>query len=203
MTVHSSVKPSKDSGNAAADKKVTDLQQKYGQALYKFARSRGLCHDDALNVVQTILLAMRERLKKGPVKNDLSYLWAAIKNQITQFYRDRKNAKEEPFGDWEDLVPGTAEQPDEQPAGIWPTGKQLMLCAANLAVQELSEPQREVYELAVIAGMEPTDIAKMLEKKPGTVRAYLSTARKRVSARANELLAELELREQQKHGGEK
>jgi len=78
-----------------------------------------------------------------------------------------------------------------------------MLCAANRAIEELSEPHREVYELAVIAGMEPADIAQMLEKKPGTVRAYLSKAKEQVNARANELLAELELRERQKHCGEK
>ena len=76
-----------------------------------------------------------------------------------------------------------------------------MLCAANSAVQELSEPLREVYELAVIARIEPTDIARMLEKKPETVRAYLSTARKQVKARAIELLAVL--REPQQYYEEK
>jgi RNA polymerase sigma factor (sigma-70 family) len=205
MTVHSNIEPGKDSRNAAADKKIADLQQKHGHVFYKVARSRGLCHDDALNVIQTSLLAMRERLaKKGPVKNDLSYFWAIINNQIAQFYRDRKNAREKPLGGLEDLIPATAEQPDDQQhTGIRPARKQLMLCAANQAVEELSEPHREVYELAVIAGMEPADIAQMLEKKPGTVRAYLSKAREQVSTRAGELLAELELHERQKYRGEK
>lgn len=205
MTEDSDVEPGKDSRNAAADKKIADIQQKHGQAFYRFARSRGLCRYDALNVVQTSLLAMRERLTgKGPVKNDLSYFWKIINNQIAQFYRERKNAKENPLGALEDLIPVTVEQPaDRQPAGIWPAGKTLMLRAANQAVEELSGPHREVYELAVIAGMEPIDIAQMLEKKPGTVRAYLSMAREQVNTRASELLAELELHERPKHVGEK
>jgi RNA polymerase sigma factor (sigma-70 family) len=205
MTAYSNVEPGKDSRNAAAYKKIAGIQQKHGQAFYKLARARGLCHDDALNVVQTSLLAMRERLsRKGPVKNDLSYFWAIINNQIAQFYRERKNAKEKPLGDLRDVIPAATMPPaDRQPTGIWPAGKILMLCAANQAVEELSGPHREVYELAVIAGMEPADIAQMLEKKPGTVRAYLSVAREQVNTRANELLAELELHERPKHCGEK
>ena len=78
-----------------------------------------------------------------------------------------------------------------------------MLFAANSAVQELSEPLREVYELAVIAGIEPADIAQMLGKKAETVRAYLSDARKQVKVRANERLADLMLYEPQEYRGEK
>ena len=113
---------------------------------------------------------MRERLStKGPVKNDLSYFWAIINNQISQFYRDRKNGKENPLGILRNLT-RPAENDDEQPTAAWSASKQLMLCPADHAIQELSAPDRAVYELAVIAWMEPADIAQMLDKKPGTVR---------------------------------
>jgi RNA polymerase sigma factor (sigma-70 family) len=207
MTTHRDVEARRGARKAlaaAADEKTISLQQNYGEAFYKFARSRGLCHDDALNVVQTSLLAMRDRLMRKPVKNVLPYFWAVIKNQTIQFYRERNNAKEKPLGGWEDLIAATSEQPaDQLPDEIFSPGKQLMLRAANQAIEELSEPLREVFELAVIGELEPSDIALMLEKKSGTVRAYLSMARKQVKARADVLLAELELREQQKHCGEK
>lgn len=193
MTARSSAEPGEDSTDAVANQKIADLQGKYGDGFYRLARSRGICHLEALNVVQTSLLSMRERLvSKGPVENDLAYLSTVVKCQITQFFRDQKNAKEKPFDNIRELIPAAVEQSaDQRSIKIWSTGRQLMLCAANSAVQELSEPLREVYELAVIALIEPTDIARMLEKKPVTVRAYLSTARKQVKARANELLAVL------------
>lgn len=182
---------------AAADQKVAELQRKYGDGFYRLARSRGVCHLDALNVVQTSLLAMRERLAvKGPVENDLAYLRTVVNRQIAQFFRNRTNAKEEPTGSIEELVLVAAAQPDDRQPGETLTSRQrLMLQAANNAVQELTEHHREVYELAVYARVEPTEIAKMLKKRAETVRAYLSEARKQVGERAHELLAELELRE--------
>jgi RNA polymerase sigma factor (sigma-70 family) len=179
-----------------ANQQVAELQRKYGDGFYRLARSRGLCHLDALNVVQTSLVAMWKRLTaKGPVKNDLAYFSTVVNNQINQFFRDQKNAKEEPSGDIGGLFPAAAQPDDQQPGKGWQFRERLMLQAANSAVQELSEPHRAVYELAVYAQVEPKVIAETLNKNPATVRAYLSEARKHVEERAHELLAALELRD--------
>ena len=106
MTRRSDVEPVEDSAEAIADQKIADLQRKYGEGFYRLARSRGICHLEALNVVQTSLLSMWERLvSKGPVKNDLAYLSTVVKHQIAQFFRDQENAKEKPFDKMVELVP--------------------------------------------------------------------------------------------------
>jgi RNA polymerase sigma factor (sigma-70 family) len=180
------------------DQKIAGLQQKYGEGFYRLARSRGICHLEALDIVQTSLLSMRERLiTKGPVESDPAYLRRIVVNQITQFFRDRENSREELLGDMEDLIfPAATESDEQQPVAMWPPGKRRLLDAANRAVQELSEPLREIYELADIGRIEPADIAEMLQKKPATVRAYLSKAREQVRKRAYELLADPENREE-------
>ena len=106
MTGRSDVEPGVYSAEAIANQKIADLQRKYGDSFYRLARSRGICHLEALNVVQTSLLSMWERLvNKGPVKNDLAYLSTVVRHQIAQFFRDQKNAKEKPFDKMVELVP--------------------------------------------------------------------------------------------------
>lgn len=195
MTARAGAKQGKVSAVSAADQKITELQRKYGDGFYRLARSREVCHDDAQEIVQTSLLAMRERLvAKGPVRNDLAYLHTVVKSQIAEFFRTRKTAREEPSGIKESVL-ARAQPDDWQPARTWTSRERLMLRAANRAIRELSKHHRDIYELAVYAGIEPSEIAKMLQKKPGTVRAYLCQARKQVKKRAHQLLAELELGE--------
>jgi RNA polymerase sigma factor (sigma-70 family) len=185
------VRPAAEAVRVIADQKIIDLQRKYGDGFYRLARSREICHLEALDIVQTSLLAMRERLiTKGPVKNELAYLRRVVLNQIAQFFRDQEKSREEPFSDLEVLMlSATAESDEQSPIEMWPADKRRLLDAANMAVRELREPLREIYELADIGRIEPADIAEMLQINPGTVRASLCRAREQVRKRAYELLA--------------
>jgi len=202
MTNSSYGNAAKTCSSTTADRMVEDLQRKYGRRFYRLARSRGLSDVDAADVVQTSLISMRQRLiDKGPPGDNVTYFCRVVLNQVTQFYRDKKNAKEQLPDDPDDFDP--VEPEPQRVVAPWSLEKRLMLKAANLAVEQLSQHLRDVYELAVIAELSPAEIAKLLGKEPGTVRVYLSMARRQVRERADELLAELEQQRAQKYNGEK
>jgi RNA polymerase sigma factor (sigma-70 family) len=204
MTAGPNANLGKKSSDLTANEVVENLQREYGSRFYRLARSKGLCHIDALDIVQTSLISMRQRLiDKGPVNNDVTYFGKIVSNQIAQHFRNRNNAREQPSGNGSYFEQKREEPVVERVIAPWPLRKCLMLKAASLAVKELEVHLREVYELAVMAELDQSDIAEILEKNPATVRAYLSIARRRVDERAEELLAELEQQQVQKPRGDK
>ncbi|RKS70673.1 RNA polymerase sigma factor (sigma-70 family) [Actinomadura pelletieri DSM 43383] len=174
------------------DREIEVFQQQRGDGFYRLARSQGLCHDDALGILQDSLLALRKRLiSKGPVKNQLGYFCTIVKHQIIDHSRRVARLGETPLDITTldssasgslDVIPQANTAKPRLPA------KQAMLEAATQAFDELPGHLREVYELAVFAQLEPAEIAQTLGKRPATVRSHLSNARGQVQRRAEELL---------------
>ncbi len=176
------------------DQQIDLFQRQHGEGFYRLVRSRGLCHDDARDVLQDSLLAFRHRLiDKGPVEDQHRYFHRILIHQIVDFYRRRNRLGEVPL-DLEQLnksLCGLEKSATETAADESRSEeRQMMLRAANEALRGLPEYLREVYELTVFARLESAEIARLLDKSPVTVRAHLSNARKEIGRRVEKFLTD-------------
>jgi RNA polymerase sigma factor (sigma-70 family) len=176
------------------DQQIDLFQRQHGEGFYRLVRSRGLCHDDARDVLQDSLLAFRHRLiDKGPVEDPNRYFHRILFHQIVDFHRRRNRLGEVPL-DLEQLgksLCGLGKSATDTAAGESRSEeRQMMLRVANEALGDLPEYLREVYELTVFACLGSAEIARLLDKNPVTVRVYLSHARKEIGRRVEELLTD-------------
>lgn len=177
----------RDPGRAAwAAEQVTQLYRDHYRLSYQLVRRKGFNEADSADILNICGAAIYMRLlEKGPISGNLvAYFIRTVHHQMAQSGRDRRR-------DPADLV--RDETLTALPAGPGQTRslspeQRVLLKAALSALDELPGYLREPYEISIYGGLRPEEIAGMLGKRTGTIRAYLSVAGAVVKKRAAELL---------------
>ncbi|MFE7839482.1 RNA polymerase sigma factor [Streptomyces sp. NPDC057474] len=169
------------------DQMAAMFRERYGQ-FYALVRNDGFSDVDAREVILDAGQSVsRYLVDNGPVRDLVPYFTAAIRNAQAD---RRRAAAQNPvdlvelhayleyasYDEEDDDVPADSEQ-----ALIGNVSTEAALQAAKRAVAELPDYLREPFQLKIYSGLAPREIAAILGKKPQSIRAHLSVAKKRVT----------------------
>lgn len=165
----------------------------YEQAIYRFCRTKGLQDADALDVTQTVLAAVHNRIDSWD--NDSSkgtfrgWLFRVARNTVVDTLVDR--SRQAARGGDTALAAVLANQPEDNAARerafLWEYRRCLFQHAAARVREEVRLTTWKAFWLTAIEGQDPAQVAERLEISVGTVY----TAKCRVVARMRSRVAEL------------
>ena len=136
--------------------------------------------DDADDVAQQVLLKLHLRIREFEGRSRFS-TWLYRMTVNTALNRRRVDRRRT------ELMRGTAESPATQMPDIAAHDEQERLSAlVRACISDLSDREREVFEMADLKGTSTTEIAAKLGLQPVSVRATLSRARRRIRIRMME-----------------
>jgi RNA polymerase sigma-70 factor, ECF subfamily len=151
---------------------VTSIYEKHGAALVAYARSCGLDHSSAEDVVHQLFLKMLGR-KAFVLQAPLAYFYRATRNSCLNLRRDRQRETDLQIAD---------------PWFVHPSGNQDEVLNLQQALSDLPEEQRETVFLRVWSGMTLLEISEITETPSNTVasryRYGLEKLRERLGKRS-------------------
>src|SRR6185503_18449091 len=136
--------------------------------------------DDADDVAQQVLLKLHLRIREFEGRSRFTtWLYRMTVNTALNRRRVDRRRTQLLRGGLESsstVMPDVATQSDQDYLAI----------LVRACITELSDREREVFQMADLKGMSPTDIAAALGVQPVSVRATLSRARRRIRIRMME-----------------
>ena len=164
-------------GSAAA---FTELAERVRARIRHWAARVVHDDDDADDVAQQVLLKLHLRIREFEGRSRFS-TWLYRMTVNTALNRRRVDRRRT------ELLRGTTESPATMMPDIGRHDEQERLSAlVRACISDLSDREREVFEMADLKGMSATDIASTLGVQPVSVRATLSRARRRIRIRMME-----------------
>ena len=158
-------------GSAAA---FTELAERVRARIRHWAARVVRDDDDADDVAQQVLLKLHLRIREFEGRSRFS-TWLYRMTINTALNRRRVDRRRTA------LLRGTTEPPSTTMPDIGMHDEQERLSAlVRMCITELSDREREVFEMADLKGMSATEIAAALGVQPVSVRATLSRARRRI-----------------------
>jgi RNA polymerase sigma factor (sigma-70 family) len=177
-------------------KSVADIFAVYSGRLLKFIRSRIGVLEDAEDILQDVFyqLARMDNLSK-PVEQTAAWLYRVARNSIID---RRKKKKDEPlpasydededeyiFDDIADIVYGAETTPETEYL------RKAILEEIKIALDELPEEQRRVFELTEIAGFSVKEVAEKTGTPLNTVLSRKHYAVERLRKQLAELYSDV------------
>jgi RNA polymerase sigma factor (sigma-70 family) len=143
-----------------------DFHRLYGQLLYRYARSRGVAHEDAEDIVQEVESSFFKAVdhfeydaKKGRFR---AYLRSAVVHAMARHARRQANNPQKLDPQLFDLLAeGQQDESDEAWEREWQLNE--LREAMEQVVAELDETALKAFELHVLAGRSVVDTADMLQ----------------------------------------
>jgi RNA polymerase sigma-70 factor (ECF subfamily) len=164
------------SGNSEAFAKLYDA---YLERVYRYIYFR--VSDDALteDLTSQVFLKAWENLDRYKIDSSpyIAWLYTVARNLVIDHYRTKKESL--PL---DDITPLASE--DQTP--LEEVEVRFSLQAMRDSLQSLTDDQQQVLILKFIAGLPNVDIAKMMNKKEGAVRALQMRALQTLSLRMEE-----------------
>lgn len=124
--------------------------------------------DDAVAEAMARAVAGKERYVPGPSGID-GWLFGICRNVVRERWKAHHRDQR-----WTDLGPALVGGPEDGPLETYLQGEERERLVAAFA--RLDPDEREVLELRVTAGMDATEVARALGKRPGAVRMAQSRA---------------------------
>lgn len=146
------------------DRQISETFEREKPRLRNFIRKRVADQSDVEDILQDVFYELIEayRLMK-PVEQVTSWLFSVARNGITDLFRSnkRKAAREAPAASsgpgadfqWEDLLPS----PDAGPEAAY--ARRILAEEVDAALEELPDPQREVFIAHEVMGYSFKEIA--------------------------------------------
>jgi RNA polymerase sigma-70 factor (ECF subfamily) len=163
------------------------VRRHYGQ-IYRWALARTGDRDEADDVTQETLLRLHRHLPSFDGRSRFStWLYQVTRSAAADLYRKRTRR--------ERLVSMVKREQPTQP--IDPRGNEVLADrkrAADLVkafLEQLSERQREIFDLVDLQGFSTVEVSAMLKMEPVTVRSHLFRARKAMRTKILESRPEL------------
>ena len=149
------------------------FEDHYQQPIYRFARSRGLQPDEALDVVQEVLLAVHRAAAnwKSSDRPGSFRAWLAesARRLTLQVTRQRARVGRGIGGSgFASLVATTAEKAEDNQVGD-DTRRWYFYCAATVIQKEVNPQHWLAFWLTAIDGKSADEVAVQLNIKPGSV----------------------------------
>lgn len=160
----------------------------YRPMLYRFARGRGLAHDDAEDVVQHCLAAISDHIEEftyDPAKGRFkSWLRTLVNNRVRNLARNRKERQgtSNEFRGLAQREPEPAEEFDR----IW-MEEHLWHCLRELRC-EVEPKTYEAFRAYVVEQKPVDEVCAALNLKPNNVYTIKWRMTERVAAKMKELL---------------
>jgi RNA polymerase sigma factor (sigma-70 family) len=151
-------------------------------ALIRYVRSK-VAEQDAHDLVQDSLGVLAA--KRDQVEDPRRFAFGVASNKIKQYYARRSRG----------LV-GAIMDLDEVPIAALSTRLSIRVARDNdlaVAMQKLTRPQYQAFELRYIEGFEIAAVAEMLEVSPATVKREIERARKKLASVLGDQTDEAEL----------
>ncbi|MEM8671604.1 MAG: sigma-70 family RNA polymerase sigma factor [Planctomycetota bacterium] len=163
----------------------------YQPVIYRVAVSRGLQHDDAMDLVQTVLISVANAIgnweKSNPDAKFRHWLRRvsrnATLNAIARLHRREGCAGSQ----LENLLEQSPDNPNDESVLDTEYQRQLYLRASEIVRTDVDPATWKAFELTTVDGMSSADAARELGKSVGTVYAARSRVMKRLSAIVSEL----------------
>lgn len=179
-----------DSGNRAAWEEFVGI---YRPVVYRLAISHGLQHADALDLVQTVFIAIAnaDNLWEKQSENSRFRYWLlriaknATLNALTRRPRDRAVGA---VGDEIHIAEGRPRLEDYESHIDWEYRRQLYLQASEQVRETTSASTWQAFELTAVRGMTVEEAAAELGKSVGAIYA----ARSRMMKQLSEIVLKLE-----------
>jgi RNA polymerase sigma factor (sigma-70 family) len=155
-----------------AESPVATLYQRHAPAILAYVRKHLPCAEDAEDVLLDVFLAALEhdalflRLEE---RQQLAWLRRAAHNKFIDYHR---RAHRRPAISLELTTDSLFDDDEQAPEQVALRHEEHALLRERLAY--LPEQQQEVLRLRFAADMRCIDIAKLLDRREGTVRAWLS-----------------------------
>jgi RNA polymerase sigma-70 factor (ECF subfamily) len=150
----------------------SDIVQLLGPRVQGYARGKGIT--DAEDVVQDVFMAAAERIGDfdGDWRSFRSWIFSIAYRQIVNRYRapGREDTELPP------ALPDPASTPDDQVVARETASE------AVEALGRLTDAERDVVLLRVVAGLDTDEVAAAVSKRPGNVRVIQSRALRKVRA---------------------
>lgn len=163
------------------------LVRRYYRQIYRWAVARTGDRDDAEDVTQETLVRLHRHLPSFDGRSRFStWLYQVTRSAAADLHR--KRARRERLA---------ARVERQSPAAVDPRSDEAVTDekrASDLVkafLKELSERQREVFDLVDLQGFSTVEVSEMLRMEPVTVRSHLFRARKAIRKRMLESYPEL------------
>ena len=154
-----------------------ELLRKCYRDIYRWALVQTGDPDDADDVVQEVLLRLHRRLRSYRGRSRFTtWLFQITRNAALELHRTRMRAQR--LARRVDRL-----KPDDQDGAV-DRLEQLhtssVVEVVRVFLHDLPSRQRQIFDLADLQGYAPTEIGRMLEMNPVTVRANLCKARRAI-----------------------
>lgn len=154
---------------------LTAIYQRYAPALFAYLYRRITSLEDSEDILLEVFQAALERpgfMRLGPAEQE-AWLWCVARNKMADHHRKRARRQGIPL----ELVPEEMYEPDRETpeTALLRREKYEQLHAS---IQRLPAIQQEIVRLRFAMGLRSTEIATILNKSEGAVRAALARALK-------------------------
>lgn len=146
------------------------LYKRFLPTVYRFAFARTSDHHIAEDITSATFLAMIEQITRTRAEEELGFaawLLGIARNQTAMHFRSVRAAPPISMGATEDTIP--AEGDDGDPLSVITARESWAEVVAALDL--LTEEQRTVVLYRCVLGYSSEDVAALMDKRPGTVRA--------------------------------
>ncbi|NIM52089.1 MAG: sigma-70 family RNA polymerase sigma factor [Gemmatimonadales bacterium] len=148
------------------------------QQIYRWALGQTGDPDDADDVTQEVLVRLHRQLSRYRAQARFTtWLYQVTRNAAADLHRRRKR-QERVASRWE-----AAASPEETEDQLEAIHQAEVMELVKSFFDELPDRQREVFDLVDLQGLTPTEVGKILQMNPVTVRAHLFRARRSIRGR--------------------
>lgn len=164
------------------------LARRSYERIYRWALAKTGDPDDADDVAQETLVRLHKHIDKFDGRSAFTtWLYQVTRSAAADLHRKRSRRlrlAEKAKGQ----APTQTHEPRAQGPGL---DERRATSLVRTYLEELSERQREVFELCDLQGYAPVEVGEMLELEPVTVRSHLFRARAAIRKRILESHPEL------------
>lgn len=158
---------------SADEKRLTQLMEQYQEPVYWFIRRRVVNHDDAADILQEVFIRVYKSLGKlRDEKAVKSWIFRIASNETNRFLESRGNSSTVELTPELESQLMEAEYVDYDNDGAIKFQKALM---------ELSDRQREVFDLRYYQEMSYEEIAEILGSNVGTMKTTYHIAKQKIT----------------------
>jgi RNA polymerase sigma-70 factor (ECF subfamily) len=163
------------------------LVRRYYDQIHRWALARTGDPDDADDVVQEALVRLHRHLPSFDGRSQFTtWLYQVTRSAAGDLHR--KRSRRQRLADKAVSLAGPAAV---DPREVETTDERQAAGLVKTFLQELSERQREIFDLCDLQGYGAAEVSAMLEMEPVTVRSHLFRARKAIRKRILEHHPEL------------
>ncbi len=164
------------------DSPLAEMYQKYAPEIFAYLRLHTPTREDAEDLLVEVFLAALEqaRFQAIPTEKQRAWLWRVARYKTVDLYR---NTKQRPSARLEVLANALYFDEEFEPEQYTMRVERSMQISRR--IQRLPASQRQVIYLHFVYGLRSRCIARIMQRREGTVRTLLSRALNALRAMTN------------------